>query len=276
MFTLMVGTCALAFAGRLRTTSQSVPLDDATSVEVRVEFGAGQFDLASSSSGQLMEGTFETDTDDLEALVNYRRRGTSGVLDITTDVHDGNISGQFKNHWTIGLARGVPLDLEFDLGAVEADLDLSGLSITDLQVDVGAADCLILWDEPNPDVLVDLEVQSGASSLRIEGLGNAHFERLRFEGGLGDFELDFSGEWTHSAEATFEVGLGELTLWVPENIGVRIETDQALASVNVDRNFDRHGDVYESENYHQAEITLDCTVELGMGSLVVKTLGQTP
>ena len=42
VFTLIVGTCALAFAGRVRTTSQSVPLEDATSVQVRVEFGAGR------------------------------------------------------------------------------------------------------------------------------------------------------------------------------------------------------------------------------------------
>ena len=272
----VVAVAAQSAVGRERTETQSVALDDAKSVQVRVEFGAGRFDLAKTSSGQLMEGSFETESDDLEVLVNYRRRGERGVLDLTTEHFEHTFSGSFKNDWSVGLAEGVPLELDLDLGAVDAELDLSGLSISDLQLDVGAADCLILWDQPNPEEIRDLDIQTGASSLRVEGLGHAHFSRLRFDGGLGEFELDFSGEWAQSAEASFEVGLGELTLLVPANIGVRIETDKALASVKVDRHFDQDGDVYESENYHTAEIKLDCTVELGMGSLVVKTLGQTP
>lgn len=273
---VLLGVTTGTALGRERTETQSVPLDDARSVQVRVEFGAGRFELAGDAKGQLMEGLFETESDDLEVLVNYRRRGDRGVLDLTTEDFEHSFSGRFRNDWSVGLAQGVPLELDFDLGAVEAELDLTGLSITDMQLDVGAADCVILWDEPNPERLRDLDIQTGASSLRVEGLGHARFDRLRFDGGLGDFELDFSGEWTHSAEAAFEVGLGELVLLVPEGIGVRIVTDKALASVKVDRNFEQDGDAYESENYHTSEIKLDISVELGMGSLVVRTLGQTP
>jgi hypothetical protein len=272
VFAAAVSLCSQAWAGHVRSTSQSVPLDDAASVQVRIEFGAGRFELGRAARGQLLEGTFETDVEELEALVNYRRRGDRGLLDLSMEQSGPGLSGHFKNEWAIGLAEGVPLDLEFDLGAVEATLDLSGLSIAQLQLDVGAADCEVLWDKPNPERLTRLDVHTGVSSLRMEGLGHAGFERLRFEGGLGDFELDFSGDWQHGAEADFEIGLGELTLWVPPGIGVRIETDKALASVKADRHFLRDDDLYVSENYDDALIKLDCTVELGMGSLVVKTL----
>jgi hypothetical protein len=264
--------CPAAIAGSGSNSTQSLPLDDAALVEMNVDFGAGYFQLGRAREGQLLEGTFTSDRDDIEAEASYHRRGERGVLDLSIHSDESSISGHIKNEWTVGMAPGVPLDIDLELGAAEADLDLSGLSVSRLRLEVGAADCELWWDRRNPVRLTDLEVECGASSVHLEGLGYADFEHLTFEGGLGSFELDFSGDWLHSATADLEVGMGEMELRVPPGIGVRIETDKALASVKVDRHFVRRGDdVYESENYGDAEIKLDCYVEVGMGSLVVKS-----
>jgi Cell wall-active antibiotics response LiaF, C-terminal len=163
------------------------------------------------------------------------------------------------------------MDLEFDIGAAEARVDLSGLSITSLDLEVGAADCQVWWDAANLSTLSELTVDCGVSSLSLEGLGYAGLEYMDFEGGLGSFKLDFSGAWTASAEAHLEVGLGSLDVTVPRDIGVRIEAEHSFGSVDVDRWFKEvDDDVYESENYRNANIKLVLMVELGMGSLDVR------
>lgn len=262
-----------AFAGAATTSSQTIPKDDADTVLVKIDFGMGEFELGRAREGTLMEGTFRCDPEEMKARVDYHRRGDKGVLDLSAEYDSNGFPDHVKNEWLVGLAGDVPLDLELDLGAAEARIDLSGLSVTQLNLEVGAADCEVWWDHPNLVPLSEIQVDCGASSFSMAGLGYAGFERMRFEGGLGSFELDFTGDWLRSAEADIEIGLGSMKLLVPRNIGVRIEAEKAMASVEVDRRFVRRGDdVYESENYESATVRLLCRVELGMGTLVVKSL----
>src|SRR5574341_60322 len=73
-------------------------------------------------------------------------------------------------------------------------------------------------------------------------------------GGAGNFDLDFSGDWQESARASIDAGLSNLTLTVPREIGVRIETgDQALANVNA-RGFRREGTAWVNDAYGESEI----------------------
>lgn len=262
-----------AFAGAAATSTQTIPKDDADTVVVKIDFGVGEFELGRARAGTLLEGTFRCDPEEMEARVDYHRRGGRGVLDLSTEYHSSGFPDHVKNEWLVGLAGDVPLDLELDLGAAEARIDLSGLSVAQLDLEVGAADCEVWWDHPNLAPWSEIQVDCGASSFSMHGLGYAAFEHLRFEGGLGSFELDFTGDWKKSAEADIEMGLGSMTISVPRNLGVRIEAEAAMASVEVDRRFVRKGDdVYESENYEGATVRLLCRVKLGMGTLVVKSL----
>ena len=268
----LMAWCPVVLAGEVTTSTRSVPLDDAKSVLVQIDFGVGEIDLGKSAEGQLLEAAFTSDMEDVEARVDYRRRGERGLLDLSTDYEEGRLPHDFKNEWDVGLAGNVPLELELDLGAAEGRFDLTDLAITRLELEVGAAECEVWWNRLNAERLSEIKVDAGASSLSMEGLGFAQFDHLRFEGGLGSFELDFSGDWQRSAEADLEIGLGTLILWVPQDIGVRLVTEKALASVHVDRRFDSRGEgIYESDNYADAAIKLDCYVQVGMGSLEVKT-----
>ena len=51
-------------------------------------------------------------------------------------IRGGDRSGDMH----LDLARAVPIDLDMELGAVEADLDLSGLRVGELHVESGASD----------------------------------------------------------------------------------------------------------------------------------------
>jgi hypothetical protein len=264
-----------ALAEPVVTEQKTLPLDEAESVLALVDFGAGSIDVHPGPLGSLLDATLTYDPDFVGVFLDYRQRRDRGILELASDFEDNRLTRKIKNEWDVGLSTEVPMELELDIGAAEAQIDLSGLSITRLELDVGAADCEVWWDSANRSTMTELSVDCGASSLRLEGLGYAGLEYLDFEGGLGSFELDFTGDWLASAEAHMQVGLGSLDITVPRTIGVRIETDESFGSVDVDRWFDEvERDTYESENYDDAEIKLLLHVDLGMGSLDVRTTGR--
>lgn len=263
---------ASGLAGPIETRDKKIPRQDETALQASVDFGVGSIDLHRGTPELILDATLKYDRKYVDVLIDYTLHGGEGLLDVSSDLDaDGNV-GKVTNEWDIGLSGDIPLDLALEIGAAEARIDLTDLQVTHLDLEVGAADAEVWWDRPNRGDLTEIAIECGASSFRMTGLGNAHFEHLQFEGGVGSFELDFSGDWTRSARADLEIGLGSLDIVLPEGIGVRIESeDSFLSSVDVDRNFERVGDgVYETPGYASAAVKLDIGITLGMGSVDVR------
>lgn len=272
---LLVCTLAAlpALASPVEREEKKIELTDERALEVNVDFGAGNLEIASGPSNLVLDARVEYEPRYVDFFADYRKRGDVGVLDLSSELHHSMFDNDIKNTWRMGLTDQVPIELTMDVGAADADLDFTNLKLTGADLDVGAADASIWWDRPNPVSMRELRIDCGASSLKMSGLGNANFRRFNFDGGVGSFELDFGGEWQQSAEALIDVGLGSLDITIPANVGVRIETDGSfLSSVDVDRRYRRMGDgVYESENYDTAEIRLDFLIKLGMGSVDIRS-----
>jgi hypothetical protein len=264
----------VAQSGPIETERKEIERGAETALRASIEFGAGTIDLHAGSDDLILDARITYDRKYVDYYVDYAQRQSRGVLEMASDVEGDNIKGRLKNEWDVGLSGAVPLDLELEIGAAEARLNLSELALERLDLEVGAASADIWWDRPNEEQLAEITIQCGASSLQVEGLGNANFEYLQFEGGVGSFELDFGGAWTRSATADFEVGLGSLELTIPENIGTRIEIkDSFLSDADIDRHFRRvDDDLYESDNYETADVRLDIQIELGMGAVDVRAV----
>jgi hypothetical protein len=263
--------CAVAYAGPVETEHKKIDRTDETSLVTLVDFGAGSLDLHKGSSGLIVDATVTYDRKYIDFYTDYKRRRSVGYLEMASDLDGAHISGRLKNDWDVGLTDAIPIELELDIGAAEAQLDLSGLAVTRLDLEIGAADAEIWWNQPNGAELEEISIECGASSLHMEGLGDARFAYFDFEGGVGSFEIDFGGTWTRSARCDFEVGLGSLELRIPDHIGVRIDTDDSfLSSVDVDREYREVDDGrYESDHYEDADVQLEIHVQLGMGSVEV-------
>jgi hypothetical protein len=261
--------CTVAYAGPVETERKRIELGDEKSIVVTIEFGAGTLDLHKGQSDLVLDATVTYDRNYVDFYTDYDRRRSEGYLEMASDIDAVHVPGRLKNDWDVGLTDAIPIALELEIGAAEARVDLSGLAVNRLHLEIGAADAEIWWSQPNAAELEEIRVECGASSLRMEGLGDAHFAYLDFEGGVGSFEIDFGGDWTRSAHCDFEVGLGALDLRIPDHIGVRIETDDSfLSSVDVDREYREVDDgIYESDDYEDAEVQLEIRVQLGMGSV---------
>lgn len=257
--------------GETREESVEIPLNDAATADVNINFGAGEFRLRPGVEEGLLKADFTYNVDKLKPIIKEDRRGDELDVNLGLDV-DGlslNLGDSTRNEWDIRLSDQVPMALDIDLGAAKGRLDLGGLRLTDADIRTGAADVEIEWDEPNPELLDLLSVDAGASSLKIHKLGNAHFDQMNFNGGAGNFELDFSGDWQESARASIKAGLSNLTLTVPSDVGVKVDTgDKALANVKAD-GFRRSGTAWVNDAYGESELELIITVDIGLGNLTL-------
>jgi hypothetical protein len=176
---------------------------------------------------------------------------------------------QLRQDANVAFSPAVDLDLDITLGAVNADLELGGLSLSELTLQAGASQAVIRFSQPNRSRCRSAEITAGAAEVTMLGLGNSRCDRIDFEGGMGKVTLDFDGAWTSSSQATVRMALGELTLRLPRRLGVRLTLDRFLAS------FDPAGLVpagngFQSPGYDRAERRLDIDVVSAVGGVKIE------
>ena len=264
-------TPATASAQEWRTVTMSrQKTPDLGELKVRVVYGAGRFTVRPRAGDLLYrmdlrydEESFdpraELDGDRLRLGVEQRRRS----LNLGGDRDDGEM--------TLELGDGVPMDLRLDFGAVRADVDLGGLSLTGLELTTGASDTRFDVSRPNPVRMKRAELGAGAAEFTARHLGNLNAERISVSAGVGDVTLEFTGEWRRDATVSVDMGLGSLDLRFPEGLGVRLEKDTFLTSLNA-QGMVRRGDAWYSTNWENAERRIVVEVDAAFGSIDISWL----
>jgi hypothetical protein len=171
------------------------------------------------------------------------------------------------------LSPDVPLALNLELGAVEADVELGGLALTSVRYRTGASETRLRFSRPNPVACEELSIEAGAAELRAAELANANCARMRIRGGVGELTLDFTGTWRQSLEADVDVGIGELNLVLPRDVGVSIQLSRFLASFD-NAGFTRRGNAWYSANWDRARYRLTLDVNAAIGGVDVAWVGE--
>ncbi|HEX7243192.1 MAG TPA: hypothetical protein VF263_23105 [Longimicrobiaceae bacterium] len=259
--------CATAQSWRTINASRQTQGEKALSVEV--EYGAGKLTVAPATGPLLYQFAMRYDERQVTPLSSYDRR--TGTLRLGMESRDrdrGIRLGKVdrESHADIHLTRDVPLDLNLQFGAGEAQFDLGGLSVRRLRVQTGASDTRLSFAAPNRIAAEEVRIEAGAANFEVRGLGNTRAERFEFEGGLGSTTLDFSGAWDRSAAASVKMGIGSLTLRIPRGLGVRITKDSFLTSFD-DSGLTKRGGAYYSRNWESARHRLTIDVDAAMGSI---------
>ena len=262
-----LSVCA-GFAQTWRTLSSARQVHGERALTVHVEYGAGRFSLAPGPAGTLYRMDMKYDEERDQPIREYDP--VSGTLHVgvrTETDHHVSLGGHHRDQPSsldIALAPGLPLDLDIEIGAAEANLDFGGLTVRSLRYKTGASQSNLRFASLNPGACDELSVDIGAAALHATGLANANCRRMRFSGGVGEVELDFSGEWHHPIDATVNVGIGTLKLQVPRDVGVAIRLNRFLASFE-SAGFTKRGDTYYSGNFETAHnrLTLDVNATLG-------------
>jgi hypothetical protein len=252
-------------AGEMQEKQEVIPLSEDEPVQVRVVFGAGELELEAGSPDQLFSGSFRYNVERWEPEVSYED-GALTVEQGGTEENWGIPTGNVKNEWDVAFSSAVPLEMDFKIGAGDGSLDFTGLQLNALDADLGAGDFNMHFGEPNEGQMSRLMLNTGASKLEVTGIGNAGPEWVKVQGGVGEIKLDFTGAWPQSADVEITSGLGSVTLRLPDDVGVQVETEGGLADVDVS-GLRRAGDAYVNDAFGDAETELRIHVTTGIGSL---------
>lgn len=241
---------------------------DEERLEVQVRYGAGRLMIGSgTSAGELYRVGMRYNPDLFDPITDYQ----SGRLRVGLEGVGGSIrmGRHGPGELDLRLSPDVPLDLDLDFGAVEAEIELGGLMLHGLDIETGASQTRVRFSTPNAAACDRLALSMGAASFEAVGLGNANCAEINVEGGVGEVTLDFSGDWRRNMEADISMALGSLTLVVPSDVGVRVDKDTFLTSFDSPR-FEKRDDVYYSTNWDSARHRLDVDLSGAFGSVNIR------
>jgi hypothetical protein len=120
----------------------------------------------------------------------------------------------------------------------------------------------------NQDLPLELNVRFGAGKANLK-LAGLLLTRLNVESGVGELELDLTGDWRESLQAYIRTGIGDVNLRVPHNVGLRISSAIGFGSVRSDF-LERDGEIYTNAQFGQSPANLDIRVEGGMGKINIE------
>jgi len=209
--------------GEVKSETQTVDLDSASTARVQIEFPAGELKVEGGASS-LMDASFRYNVSDWQPQVKYGENGAQGELLVSQPGDDKlPVGGTLINEWTVHLANDLPMDLTILTGAGNAELDLGALDLTNVNIQTGA----------------------------------------------GVTNVDLSGTWQHDLDVSIVGGVGELTVNLPAEMGVRVDKETALVNVSAD-GLIRDGNGYVNRAYGTAPYTLTLKLQAGVGSVVLK------
>ena len=246
------------------TSSRLVTTEDR--LDVSVSYGAGVLELRRGDEGSLYRALFRFDEESGRPVTAYR----NGRLEVEMSHHE--YRRNFRNRSdapTLDLQLGpdVPADIELDFGAGRADLDLTGIPVSRLELNTGASETVLRIRELNPEPMEEAVIAVGAADLRVSGLGNFNTADVEVNAGLGSVVLELDGAWAQSAGMSVEMGLGALEIRVPESLGVRIRRESRfLSSFDAER-LVRTGNVYQSLNWEAADRRVEIDISAALGSI---------
>ena len=258
-----------------RTITSARQLHGETDARVHVQYGAGRFRLSPGTQGELYRMELRYDEDKFIPLREYDV--ATGALNLGVRSRDGqgmhvSLGDRRRDGPTpsldIDLNPDIPLSLDMELGAVEADVELGGLALRSVSYRTGASETQLRFSRPNPIACDELVMEAGAAEFHADYLANANCARLSFRGGVGEVTLGFGGNWRRPLTADVNVGIGSLHLQLPREVGVAVRLNRFLASFDA-AGFEKRGNMYYSANYNSARYRLTLNVNASLGGVDV-------
>jgi hypothetical protein len=252
-------------AQSLRTVTMSRQLGSDDEVRVSVEYGAGRFSVRSLDEGLLYRMNLTYDEDVYEPVAEF----SDSRLELGVEsVRGGGRPGREGGELALELARGVPMRLDLEFGAVRADLDLGGLQLNALELSTGASESSIDVSEPNRGRIATARFEVGAAEFDARRLGNLNAERIEVDAGVGSLTLWLDGDWSSDARVSIDMGLGALELRVPEGLGLQLRKDSFLTSLDSE-GLVKRGDTYQSLDWAEAGRKVTVDLDAAFGSVKV-------
>ena len=268
---ILIFSSSAVLAGRIETVRESIEAEGAERIVVEGDFAAGEFRITAGKIDLAAILDISYDPRRVEYVADYTVKRGRGYLYLESILRRKSNIDTEDNVWDIQLSSEIPATIDLDIGACEADFDLGGIPLENLNLDIGAASGLIDFSSVNPVRLDEISIDAGASELEMTNIGNANFDHFNFDGGVGSFKLDFRGQYNGESTIELDIGLCSADIILPRDVAIRVETDGDcwLSSVEFhNEDLDEvDDDVYESPGFKDADTRIILELSVGLGSI---------
>jgi len=242
-------------------------------LDISISYGLGELTIGSSDEKDRIEGTITYDSHKITPNVKMESVSSSGVLTIKTEKDKHRTKCNFKlkdidNEMEFYFPPQIKTNLFLDFGVGDAEIDLTDIAVTKLNINCGLSDVEIEINERNNVECESVSIENGLGNLDVFGLGNLAAKDIDINIGLGSADIDLTGDRIYDTDINVDVGLGSLDMVLPKKANIEIFVDASfLSSVDIYGLKQKKNKYWVSPNWESSYPTITMDVNVGMGSV---------
>ncbi len=242
-------------------------------LDVSISYGLGELTIGSSNKKNVIEGSITYDSRRINPIVKIETVSSSGVLTIKTKKDHDKYQGGYKlknidNEMEFYFPPQIKTDLFLDFGVGDAEIDLTDISITKLNINCGLSDVELEINKRNSVICESVSIENGLGDLSVFGLGNLAAKKIDINIGLGSADIDLSGDRIYDTDINVDVGLGSLDMTLPKKTNIKIYVDSSfLSSVDIYGLKQKKNKLWVSPDWDSSHPTITMDVNVGIGSV---------
>lgn len=124
-----------------------------------------------------------------------------------------------------------PLSIEGKLSMGESDVDLGGLALDRVALELKAGEHRLSFHEPTPQPLSLLRLDGSMGEITVINAGNASPRRIEVKHGMGELLLDLTGKWRADGEVDIHFSMGDSRVDLPRQDEAAAIVEKARVSL---------------------------------------------
>ncbi|REJ82570.1 MAG: hypothetical protein DWQ36_00940 [Acidobacteria bacterium] len=219
------------------TNSVAIPTDLAPGTptsQLTLDLSGGSFELRAHDGAEVeVEGEIDESRYRLEREVTVEDDGSRRVKITFAQRASSRFVVDDANRVTVLVPRGEPFTLDGEVKMGESELDLGGLFLRGVDLELAMGDHRIAVSEPTRGVMEQFRVASRMGAVRYTGLGNASPLAVEVRHRMGELRLDLEGPWRGDAAIAMRCSMGQCTADVPDDVHSEVDARATMGGRTV-------------------------------------------
>lgn len=206
-----------------------------------LDLSVGEFFITPGPAGDPIRLEAEFDSRAFELVENLTTSESGWTYEVSFGTRGGWLASLLRggadseNRLELVIPRGHPVDLVGTIGVGTGEVELGGLWLRTVDLDLGTGEHAVYFREPTPLPMQSFRIDKGVGELQIYDLGEGSPAAVTVEQRVGALRLSLEGAWADDADVEVDFGVGECRIDLPE--GARIEIDESRVAIG-ERNID--------------------------------------
>jgi len=245
--------------------------------KVTINAGTGYFRFTTNRHKHPIEMEYTFPEKNVSYVYNYEDDHKTdmeisfGKLKVSSDDDDININisknGPLSDSAYVNLYPNKPIDFKLNTGASRCNIDIGDINLRSIDINSGASNIDINFENVRKLSLDYLNISSGASKIKANNLLNCGADSINISGGVNKLFLDFTGKLKKNMYVKILSGVGLTNIGIDKNIScIMVISKGFLASNDISEYFEKVDDsTYVSPSYRGNKKHLNIHIENSLG-----------